>query len=41
MIPELAGDVVKIAPGTVVSLKGLCAGYNDTDVILENCSLEK
>ncbi len=41
MIPELAGDVVKIAPGTMVTIKGLCAGYNDTDVILENCSLEK
>jgi hypothetical protein len=41
MIPELAGEVVKIAPGTLISLKGLCTGYNDTDVILEHCSLEK
>ncbi len=25
-------------PGSNVILKGVCSGYNDTDVLLENCS---
>jgi len=41
MNPEHAGELVSIAPGTNITLKGLCTGYNDTDVILEHCSLEK
>lgn len=41
MIPEHAAEIIHIAPGTSVTLKGFCTGYNDTDVILEHCSLEK
>jgi hypothetical protein len=41
MIPEHSGEVVKVAPGTTITLKGYCTGYNDTDVIIEHCSLEK
>ncbi len=41
MIPDHADELIGIAPGTSVTLKGLCSGYNDTDVILEHCSLEK
>ena len=28
-----------IVPGRPVTLKGLCSGYNGTDVILEQCSI--
>lgn len=41
MIPAHASEIVGMAPGTSISLKGFCTGYNDTDVILEHCSLEK
>jgi uncharacterized protein YxeA len=26
-------------PGTFIKIKGLCTGYNETDVIFENCTL--
>ncbi len=41
MLPEHAGTVVAVAPGSTVTIKGLCTGYNDTDVIMEHCSLVK
>ena len=41
LIPEHAREVASLAPGTTVTLKGFCTGYNDTDVILEHCSLDK
>mgnify|MGYP001420674267 CR=1 FL=1 len=41
LIPAHQAEVLGIAPGTTVTLKGLCAGYNETDVILEHCSLVK
>ncbi|MHC1777356.1 MAG: hypothetical protein AB9834_18285 [Lentimicrobium sp.] len=41
MIPEFAKEIINVAPGTNITIKGLCAGYNETDVILEHCSLGK
>lgn len=41
IIPEHANELASIAPGTKVKIKGLCTGYNDTDVIMEHCSLAK
>lgn len=41
MIPEHSGEVVRVAPGTTLTIKGYCTGYNETDVIIEHCSLEK
>ncbi len=40
-IPEYMSDIETIAPGTAVTIKGYCTGYNDTDVIMEHCSLIK
>jgi len=39
MLPESAEKIAGIADGTKVTIKGLCPGYNVTDVILEHCSL--
>jgi len=39
MIPEHKDEIINTAPGTTVVLKGFCTGYNDTDVILEHCSM--
>lgn len=39
MIPEHAGELINTAPGTNLSIKGFCTGYNDSDVILEHCSI--
>jgi type II secretory pathway pseudopilin PulG len=33
---EMASD---LKPNDMVTIKGLCQGYNDTDVILEKCSI--
>ena len=41
MIPEHSSEVVRVAPGTTLTIKGYCTGYNETDVIIEHCSLEK
>ena len=41
MLKKHNEDAKKIAVGTVISVKGLCSGYNDTDVILEKCSIVK
>lgn len=41
LIPAYADEVSIITPGTEITLKGYCTGFNDTDVILEHCSLVK
>lgn len=41
MIPEHSEEILSIPPTTNLTLKGLCTGYNDTDVILEHCSVVK
>ncbi len=38
MLPDHA-LAVKSYAGKEITLKGFCAGYNDTDVILEKCSI--
>lgn len=38
LLPDQFEKATSIAPGTAVTLKGYCTGFNDTDVILEKCS---
>lgn len=39
LIPKFNNRVLQLKFPTQVKLKGFCSGYNDTDVILEHCSL--
>jgi len=39
MISKYGGEAKKIQPGSEVRLKGYCTGFNDTDVILDKCSI--
>lgn len=39
LLPESAEKITGLADGTKVTIKGLCTGYNETDIILEHCSL--
>jgi hypothetical protein len=39
MMPDYAADLAKKSKGDQVIIKGLCAGFNDTDVVLEHGSL--
>ena len=41
MLPKYKPADLKIMVNSVVDLKGYCTGYNDTDVILEKCSLDQ
>lgn len=41
MIPEHANEITNTPPGSAIMLKGYCTGYNDTDVIMEYCSIVK
>jgi hypothetical protein len=38
-IPEQSEALMTIPPGTIITIKGHCTGYNETDVILEHCSI--
>lgn len=38
ILPNFAEKIISLA-GKEVILKGYCTGYNDTDVILEKCSI--
>lgn len=38
MLPKYAGRLMEMA-GQKITIKGYCTGYNDTDVILEKCSI--
>jgi hypothetical protein len=38
-IPKFNDRVLQLKFPTQIKLKGFCSGYNDTDVILEHCSL--
>ncbi|MGE5384185.1 MAG: OB-fold protein [Omnitrophica WOR_2 bacterium] len=40
-IPEFVKEITSTANGSAVTIKGYCTGFNDTDVILEHCSLLK
>lgn len=39
MLPDFKDKARQLPPGTALKLKGLCTGYNDTDVILEKGSI--
>jgi hypothetical protein len=39
MLPKYNEEMMKVKPETNVKIKGFCTGYNDTDVILEKCTL--
>jgi hypothetical protein len=39
MIKKLNEDAKKLVSGGTVKIKGFCSGYNDTDVIMEQCSV--
>jgi len=41
MLPDNSDLAKKLQPDGEVSLKGYCTGFNDTDVILEKCSIVK
>ncbi len=38
-IPRSIDDITQFQPSANIKLKGLCQGYNETDVILEKCSI--
>lgn len=40
MLPKYFPDARKLVTGQEVSIKGLCAGYNGTDVVLDECSFK-
>ena len=40
MLPDFAENIIPMA-GKKVIIKGYCTGYNDTDIILEKCSVIK
>ena len=39
MLPKLNATIKGMKQGDAVDLKGLCQGFNETDVIFEKCSL--
>lgn len=39
MLPQQASNLKSVPEGSEVQLKGFLTGYNDTDVILEQCSV--
>lgn len=39
MLPDHASSIENLPEGSDVQLKGFLTGYNDTDVILEQCSV--
>ncbi len=39
MLPSHNEKALSLAPGSIVKMKGYCAGFNEPDVILEKCSL--
>ncbi len=41
MSPSFSAEAKKFQPDGEVRLKGYCTGFNDTDVILDKCSIEK
>ncbi len=38
-IPHFNDQLRDLKPPAPITLKGFCSGYNDTDVIMEHCSL--
>jgi len=38
MLPKYAAGIKQLV-GSDVKLKGYCTGYNETDIIMEKCSI--
>jgi len=41
MLDNYRDDALALQKDQMVTIKGYCTGYNDTDVILEKCSIIK
>ena len=41
MLPKFNEEAKKLQPANVYTIKGYCTGFNDPDVILEQCSIIK
>jgi hypothetical protein len=41
MLPKFNEEAKKLQPGNQCNIKGYCTGFNDPDVILEQCSIIK
>jgi len=39
MLPKFNASAKTLQPSRIIKIKGLCTGFNDTDVILEKCSI--
>ena len=39
MLPKYSFEAGKLQPDGEIKVKGYCTGYNETDVILEKCSI--
>jgi tRNA_anti-like len=39
MLPKYREQAGKIPPGSEIKIKGYCTGFNDSDVILDKCSI--
>jgi hypothetical protein len=39
LLPKFREQAKKIQPGGEINLKGYCTGFNDTDVIMDKCSI--
>lgn len=39
MLQDYSASANELNAGDPVTIKGYCTGYNDTDIILENCSI--
>ncbi len=39
MLPEYSDKIQQYTPGSEIAIKGFCSGYNETDVIMEHCSI--
>jgi hypothetical protein len=41
MLPKFNEEAKKLQPGNIYNIKGYCTGFNDSDVILEQCTIIK
>ena len=39
MLKKFSADAKKLKPDGTIRIKGYCTGFNDTDIIMEHCSL--
>ncbi|MGA3013032.1 MAG: hypothetical protein ABSD71_03240 [Bacteroidales bacterium] len=39
MLPKYREQAGKLMPGSEIKIKGYCTGFNDSDVILDKCSI--